>query len=144
MAGRELTDNSKAGDHAPASAWLAGALGWLVPGGGHFLQGRWVRGLVLCAAVCGMFAMGLYFGGHLYPNLSGNEDGITTLLQMPPAFANLGSGVLYLFCWLTGRGFTENAKLVTFEYGNTFLWVAGLLNYLGMLDAFDIGAGRKP
>lgn len=108
------------------------------------MQGRWVRGLVLCAAVCGMFAMGLYFGGHLYPNLSGNEDGITTLLQMPPAFANLGSGVLYLFCWLTGRGFTENAKLVTFEYGNTFLWVAGLLNYLGMLDAFDIGAGRKP
>jgi len=32
---------------------------------------------------------------------------------------------------------------VTYEYGNTFLLVAGLLNYLVMLDAFDIAAGRK-
>jgi len=32
---------------------------------------------------------------------------------------------------------------VTYEYGNTFLIVAGLLNFLVMLDAYDIGAGRK-
>jgi hypothetical protein len=38
----------------------------------------------------------------------------------------------------------EHANYETFEYGNTFLLVAGLLNYLGMLDAFDIAVGRKP
>jgi hypothetical protein len=27
---------------------------------------------------------------------------------------------------------------------NAFLLIAGLLNYLNMLDAFDIAAGRKP
>jgi hypothetical protein len=31
----------------------------------------------------------------------------------------------------------------TYEYGNTFMIVAGLLNFLVMLDAFDIGMGRK-
>lgn len=32
---------------------------------------------------------------------------------------------------------------VTYEYGNVFLIVAGLLNSLVILDAFDIGMGRK-
>jgi uncharacterized protein DUF6677 len=32
---------------------------------------------------------------------------------------------------------------VTYEYGNTFLIVAGLLNSLVVLDAFDIAMGRK-
>ena len=31
----------------------------------------------------------------------------------------------------------------TYEYGNTYLIVAGLLNFLVILDAFDIGKGRK-
>jgi len=31
----------------------------------------------------------------------------------------------------------------TFEYGNAFLIVAGLLNMLVVLDAFDVAQGRK-
>ena len=31
----------------------------------------------------------------------------------------------------------------TYEYGNCFLIVAGLLNFLVILDAFDIAKGRK-
>jgi hypothetical protein len=32
---------------------------------------------------------------------------------------------------------------VTYEYGNAFLIVAGLLNFLVILDAFDVAMGRK-
>jgi len=32
---------------------------------------------------------------------------------------------------------------ITYEYGNAFVIVAGLLNMLVVLDAFDIGMGRK-
>jgi hypothetical protein len=32
----------------------------------------------------------------------------------------------------------------TYEYGNTFLIVAGLLNLLVVLDAFDRARGRRP
>lgn len=130
---------------APAHAWLMGALAWLVPGAGHLAQGRWGRGLLLGGSVIAMFITGLLFGGHLFPvSESQGSGGWSPLLQVPPMIANLGSGLLYLVCWVTGTGFVEQAQLETFEYGNTFLLVAGLLNYLGMLDAFDIAVGRKP
>jgi hypothetical protein len=130
----------------PASAWWLGATAWAVPGAGHFLQGRWVRGLIIASAVCGMFVLGLVFGGHLF-GLGAGGEGSSQLLQLPPMIANLGTGVLYLICWAGNSGFSDSAeyaRLATFEYGNTFLLVAGLLNYLAMLDAFDIAAGRKP
>lgn len=122
-----------------------GALGWLLPGAGHLAQGRWGRGLLIGGAVVAMFITGLVFGGHLFPMWEAQgSGGWSPLLQVPPLLANFGAGVLYLACWVTGIGFVEHAQYETFEYGNTFLLVAGLLNYLGMLDAFDIAAGRKP
>ena len=126
----------------PASAWLLGLAAWAVPGSGHLLQGRWIRGLLLGGVVWGMFIIGFLFGGHLFA-MTGKEQGSATLMQIPPMIANVGSGLLYVFCWLGDFGFNENAKLVTYEYGNTFLLVAGLLNYLVMLDAFDIAVRRK-
>jgi len=68
------------------------------------------------------------------------------LLQVPPLIGDLGTGLLYIVCWMMNYGFSHDAQqaaLPTFEYGWTFLLVAGLLNYLAMLDAFDIAAGRK-
>lgn len=130
--------------HAPLSAWAVGAIAWLVPGGGHMLLGRWGRGLLLGCVVALMFLIGMLLGGHLFSFTA--QEGTNELLQIPPAIANLGSGILYLICWFLNRGFGEGAELArssTFEYGNTFLLVAGLLNYLVMLDAFDLAAGRK-
>ena len=88
------------------------------------------------------FLVGLGLGGHLF-RLSSSDQGASALLQVLPMIANLGSGLLYVFCWFTDTGFAEHAQLTTYEYGNTFLLVAGLLNYLVMLDAFDLAAGRK-
>jgi hypothetical protein len=39
-----------------------------------------------------------------------------------------------------GKGVVTAA---TYEYGNTFVIVAGLLNMLVALDAYDIALGRK-
>lgn len=122
-----------------------GAAGWLVPGLGHLLQGKWVRALLLGGAVWLCFLLGFSFGGYLF-KYDGSEQGLASLLQIPPMVGNLGTGLLYIVCWFTGTGFshsTQQAALPTFEYGWTFLIVAGLLNYLCMLDAFDIAAGRK-
>ncbi len=107
-------------ESAPVRAWLMGLAGWLVPGLGHLLQGKWVRALLLGGAVWICF--------------------------IPPMIGDLGSGLLYIFCWVKDVGFSHGPQpsaLPTFEYGWTFLLVAGLLNYLAMLDAFDIAAGRK-
>jgi len=126
----------------PGHAWVVGLVAWAVPGAGHMMQKRWRRGALAGGAVWVMFFTGLWLGGHLYA-VTGQEQGFNVLLQLLPMIANVGVGLLYIVCWIAKIGFAENAQLVTYEYGNTFLLVAGLLNYLVMLDAFDIAAGRK-
>ena len=132
-------------ESAPGSAWLTGAAAWFIPGLGHLLLKRWYRAILMGGAVWLCFVIGLQMGGHLF-DLNAAE-GSSQLLQVPPMIANLGTGLLYIVSWLLGSGFADDpqqAARATYEYGNTFLLIAGLLNYLNMLDAFDIAAGRKP
>ena len=132
-------------EEAPTRAWAMGAAGWLLPGAGHLLQGHWGRALVLGGAVWICFVCGLLMGGHMF-SVGGDQQGLSALLQIPPMIANLGSGLLYQATWFFGVGFADDpqsAARATYEYGTTFLLIAGLLNYLVMLDAFDISAGRK-
>jgi hypothetical protein len=131
-------------DKPPAHAWLMALVAWFVPGAGHLLLKRWGRAALLGGAVWVSFMVGLAMGGHMFSLSTG--QGSSALLQVPPMVANLGSGALYLFCLLFGIGFSDDpqqAARTTYEYGNTFLLIAGLLNYLTLLDAFDIAAGRK-
>ncbi|HEY8413656.1 MAG TPA: DUF6677 family protein [Pyrinomonadaceae bacterium] len=127
----------------PGSAWLVGIAAWFLPGCGHVMLKRWGRAALMGGVVWLSFFIGLAMGGHMFDLETG--QGSSALLQVPPMIANLGSGALYLVCWLLGYGFADDpvqAARATYEYGNTFLLIAGLLNYLTMLDAFDIAAGR--
>ena len=127
----------------PGSAWLIALVAWFVPGGGHLLLQKWGRAALMGGAIWLSFFIGLAMGGHMFDLETG--QGSSVLLQVPPMIANLGSGILYIVCWLLGYGFADDpvqAARATYEYGNTFLLIAGLLNYLTMLDAFDIAAGR--
>jgi len=91
------------------------------------------------AAIWVMFLIGILLGGHLYGLFDAGEG----LLSKVFAFCNLGSGLLYVASRFAGVGVNEQAHLATSEYGNVFLMVTGLLNYLLALDAFDIRSGRK-
>ena len=131
-------------ESAPASAWFIGAVAWFVPGLGHLLLKRWWRAALMGGAVWVCFLVGMAMGGHLFDLYA---EGSSVLLQIPPMIANLGTGVLYVVSWIVDYGFKDDpaqAARATYEYGNTFLLIAGLLNYLNMLDAFDVAAGRKP
>lgn len=127
----------------PSSAWLVGIAAWVLPGSGHLMMKRWGRAALMGGVIWLSFFIGLAMGGHMFDLNTG--QGSSVLLQVPPMIANLGSGLLYIVCWLFGYGFADDpvqATRATYEYGNTFLLIAGLLNYLTMLDAFDIAAGR--
>jgi hypothetical protein len=128
----------------PSSAWVIGVAAWFIPGLGHALLKKWPRALLMGGAVWLCFFIGLGMGGHMFDLAA--AEGSSQLLQVPPMIANLGTGALYIISWLLGYGFGDDpqqAARATYEYGNTFLLIAGLLNYLTMLDAFDIAAGRK-
>lgn len=128
----------------PGSAWLVGISAWFIPGSGHLILHRWGRAALMGGVVWLCFFLGLAMGGHMFDLSTG--QGSSTWLQVPPMIANMGSGALYIFSWLLNIGFEDDpvqAARATYEYGNTFLLIAGLLNYLTMLDAFDIAAWRR-
>ncbi len=109
---------------------------WIVPGAGHLWMGRRQKGLVFLLALPAMFLCGLLMHGRIFP-----FDFSEPLVGLA-AFADLGAGAPWLLARLVDAG-AGTVTAVTYEYGNCFLIVAGLLNTLVVLDAFDIGRGRK-
>ena len=83
-----------------------------------------------------MFAIGLWLNGRLFP------FEISQPLVALAAFASLGNGLPYFAAMMLGLG-KGVVTAATYEYGNTFVIVAGLLNMLVVLDAYDIALGRK-
>ena len=125
----------------PIQAWLpAVALGWLVPGGGHFLLKRNGRGALLLVSVTSMFVLGLCMRGAMFQPQTG--DLLTTLINVGGFIGDLASGVLYLLTAMLGYNQPDVAGHVH-DYGTKFLVTAGLLNVLAMVDVFEIAAGRK-
>jgi uncharacterized protein DUF6677 len=109
---------------------------WAIPGAGHLWLGRRSKGLIFLIALPLMFAIGVAIRGRLFPfNLSDPLVGLAAL-------ADLGIGAVYFVAGALGYGGGE-VRAVTYEYGNAFLIVAGLLNMLVVIDAYDIAMGRK-
>jgi len=109
---------------------------WAVPGAGHLWQGRRFKGLSFLIAIPLMFAIGLAIDGRLFP--FDFSEPLVTLA----AIAHLGIGVPYFIASALGLG-AGDVRAIGYEYGNAFLIVAGLLNLLVVIDAYDIALGRK-
>jgi hypothetical protein len=109
---------------------------WAIPGAAHFWLGRRQKGVVFLVAIVTMFVTGLLLQGRLFP------FEISEPLVALAALANAGMGLPWIVAHMmdAGRGVVT---AVSYEYGNCFLIVAGLLNFLVVLDAFDVAVGRK-
>jgi hypothetical protein len=118
-------------------AIVAPILGWLIPGAGHILLKRYVRGLLLMISVVAMFLIGLGMNGRVYGPNGGD------ILEMLGFVGDLGSGVLYFLAMIMGWGQAAAAH-ATADYGKTFVIVAGLLNFIAAADAHHIALGKKP
>ncbi len=117
----------------PALVLLAG---WLIPGAGHFLVGKWVRALLLFAAILTMYITGLALSGKVYAPNAGD------LLDMLGFAGQLGTGLLYGLARFFGWGATSVVNALG-DYGTKFLVVGGLLNVIAAIDAHSLANGRK-
>ena len=109
---------------------------WAVPGAGHLWLGRRSKGFIFLVALPLMFALGLALQGRLFP------FDMSEWLVGLAAVADVGIGIPYFIAGALGYGAGE-VRAVTYEYGNAFLIVVGLLNLLVVIDAYDVAVGRK-
>jgi hypothetical protein len=117
----------------PALVLLAG---WLVPGAGHLLLGKWIRALLLFISILSMYLIGLGLAGKVYTPNTGD------ILDMLGFAGQLGSGVLYVLARIFGWGATSVVNTLA-DYGTKFLVVGGLLNLIAAVDAHSLANGRK-
>ena len=115
---------------------VAAAVAWLIPGAGHLLLGKRQKGVVFLLAIPAMFALGLGLDGRMFPfDFSQPLAGLAAI-----AARGVGTPALVAGWFGWGQGVVTAAS---YEYGNTFVIVSGLLNMLVALDAFDVASGRK-
>ena len=122
-------------------AFAAALLAWVFPGLGHLFLGRRGKGLVLLGCIVALFVLGVGMDSRLAVN-SGLEDPLALLFSL----AQVGVGAPYVlarYLGFGGRGRRLRVKSPSYEYGNTFTAVAGLLNVLVILDALDTARGVR-
>src|SRR5579871_3518176 len=115
---------------------LAPAVGWLIPGAGHMIQKRWIRGLLLFRSIVTLFLLGLGMQGRIYKANGGD------ILDILGFIGDVGAGGLYILTLANewGQGAIQFA---TADYGTKFMIVAGLLNFIAVADAYHIAIGKK-
>src|ERR1700747_132524 len=69
---------------------IAPAVGWLIPGAGHIIQKRWIRGALLLISIGTLFVLGLMMQGHIYKANGGD------ILDILGFIGDLGAGGMYL------------------------------------------------
>ena len=110
--------------------------GWLVPGAGHFLLRKWIRGGLLFGSILAMFLIGIALNGKVYSPNTGD------LLDVLNFVGDLGAGLLYVMARIFDLGATS-VQIAIADYGTKFIVVAGLLNVIAAVDAHSLATGRK-
>jgi hypothetical protein len=132
------TEKAKAlsGETVTLMSVAAPAVGWLIPGGGHMIQKRWIRGLLLFVSIVSLFLLGLAMQGRIYKANGGD------ILEILGFIGDVGAGALYLLSLANDWGQGAIA-FATADYGTKFMIVAGLLNFIAIADAYHIAIGKK-
>jgi hypothetical protein len=125
------------GERADAFKTLAACVaGAFIPGLGHALFRKWDRAFVFFCSISAMFGLGVLLNGRLFP------PEFSDLFSTLKFIADAGSGLLYWIFYVQGTGIGD-PKAYAYDYANVFIYVAGLLNMLVIVDVFDIAMGRK-
>ncbi len=114
---------------------------WLVPGSGHFLLGRRGRAAIIFCAVLAAFAIGVGMQGPFFAPVA-NGDVLSKLIQYGGIAGDIANGLLYFIASFAGYGPPDGPGHAS-DYGSKFIVCAGLLNILGIVDAYEIATRKK-
>lgn len=111
-------------------------IAWFLPGFGHLLLRRWMRAVTFFVAVGGLAVAGYLMRGNVFAPHSKDPFGTLGFL------ADASSGVFYLLSHVFEKAGPDVARAMG-DYGTRFIAGAGLLNMMGVCDAFEVARGRK-
>jgi hypothetical protein len=115
---------------------LAAALcAWIVPGLGHAMLRRWPKAIAYFFAVGVLAIVGLAMRGDVLP--ASSQDAFDRLGFV----ADLGTGGYYFFSKTLEPSGPDDSKAAG-DYGTRIFAAAGVLNFLIILEAYEIG--RRP
>jgi len=127
---------ARAAEQSSSMSAMVLIAGWLIPGAGHFLLRKWIRGTLLFVSIVAMFFIGLALKGKIYSPNTGD------LLDILNFVGDLGNGLLYVIARIFDLGHVT-VELASADYGTKFMVVAGLLNVVAAVDAHSLATGRK-
>ena len=127
----------EAGKGNQAMAFAAAVAGWIVPGLGHLLLRRWSKAAIYFLCVGTLACAGLAMRGGVF---GASSDDLFDKLGF---FADLGAGVFYFLAHQLQAAGPDVAH-ATGDYGTRLFAAAGMLNFLTLLEAYDIGRGGEP
>src|SRR5499425_812595 len=110
MANSSTTKETPTAPPVTTLSVVAPAIGWLIPGAGHLIQKRWIRGLLLMASVAMMFVLGLLMQGRVYRPNGGD------ILDILGFVGDVGAGGLYIVARALNLGHVVVAH-ATADYG---------------------------
>jgi len=147
--------------------WTAAFLAWLLPGLGHWYQGRWAKAILFFVCITGLFVYGCYLGSRhdlgyarvVYASFRPGDMRLYYLCQVGvglPALPALvqsarvrqGKAPLWNYFMAPPRLGTDDGDPPTlsrlcyelhsyFDLGSLYTAIAGLLNLLVVFDAFS-------
>jgi Family of unknown function (DUF6677) len=115
---------------------LIALAGWAVPGLGHLLLHRWGKALAYFLCVGALAMAGLIMHGEIF------GSAVTDIFDRLGFLADLGSGGFYIFARSVWQVVPDMAH-ASGDYGTRMFAAAGVLNLLTVLEAFEIGCGRR-
>jgi hypothetical protein len=106
---------------------------WAVPGLGHLLLGRVAKGLYFGLMILGIFVLGVCLG----------EGASVSAARFPIHI--YGQGCAGIVAWIADRFFgsvPQGHTIDRLELGVVFTTVAGIMNVIAIVDAYEIARRR--
>lgn len=137
----EVGDSLQNNSQAPAGRRRIFALvcvfaGWLIPGLGHVLAGRWGRGIVFFCTVTGLVLTGYFQRGFVFSEQFNAPFGLLGFV------ADASTGIFYFVSKLFETSGPNIARAAG-DYGTRFIATAGVLNLLAVFDAYAVAIGER-
>ena len=126
-------------DEAPPSTArgiAAAVCAWIVPGLGHAMLRRWPKAIAYFLAVGILAVVGLAMRGDVLP--ASSQDAFDRLGFV----ADLGTGGYYFVSKTLEPSGPDDSK-ASGDYGTRIFAAAGVLNFLIILEAYEIGRRNR-